>query len=55
MMGRLDWDHNGYYHRLLLRQLPRGCDQVLEVGCGAGAFAVKLAGPGRSTRSTGRR
>ncbi|HEX4064248.1 MAG TPA: class I SAM-dependent methyltransferase [Streptosporangiaceae bacterium] len=42
-MGRLDWDHNGYYHRLLLRQLPRGCDQVLEVGCGAGAFAVKLA------------
>ena len=42
-MNALDWDHNAYYHRLLLRHLPRPCERVLEVGCGAGAFAVELA------------
>jgi SAM-dependent methyltransferase len=39
----LDWDHNAYYHRLLLRQLPQGCQRALDVGCGAGAFAAQLA------------
>lgn len=39
----LDWDHNAYYHRLLLRQLPRPCRRVLDVGAGAGAFATVLA------------
>jgi SAM-dependent methyltransferase len=39
----LDWDHNAYYHRLLLRQLPQRCRLVLDVGCGAGAFAARLA------------
>jgi SAM-dependent methyltransferase len=42
-MGLLDWDHNGFYHRLLLRHLPPGCERVLDVGCGAGVFAAKLA------------
>ncbi|MBF6330020.1 class I SAM-dependent methyltransferase [Nocardia transvalensis] len=42
-MSALDWDHNAYYHRLLLRQLPPAPRRVLDVGCGAGAFAVKLA------------
>ena len=36
--------HNGFYHRLLLRQLPPRCTQALDVGCGAGSFATKLAG-----------
>jgi 2-polyprenyl-3-methyl-5-hydroxy-6-metoxy-1,4-benzoquinol methylase len=39
----LDWDHNAYYHRLLLRQMPLRCRRVLDVGCGAGAFAARLA------------
>ena len=43
-MNALDWDHNAYYHRLVLRHLPRPCNRVLDVGCGAGAFAVELAG-----------
>jgi len=38
-----DWDHNAYYHRLLLGQLPQRCDRVLDVGCGAGSFATRLA------------
>lgn len=42
-MSVLDWDHNAYYHRLLLRHLPRSCQRVLDVGCGAGAFAAQLA------------
>jgi SAM-dependent methyltransferase len=39
----LDWDHNAYYHGLLLRQMPKPCRRVLDVGCGAGAFAARLA------------
>lgn len=39
----LDWDHNAYYHRLLLREMPQRCRRALDVGCGAGAFATRLA------------
>jgi Methylase involved in ubiquinone/menaquinone biosynthesis len=38
-----DWDHNGWYHRLLLAQVPRDATRVLDVGCGAGALARRLA------------
>jgi SAM-dependent methyltransferase len=39
----LAWDHNTYYHRLLLSQLPPRPARVLDVGCGSGAFAGKVA------------
>jgi SAM-dependent methyltransferase len=39
----LDWDHNAYYQRVVLRQLPHRCERVLDVGCGAGSFAALLA------------
>jgi SAM-dependent methyltransferase len=42
-MNDMAWSHNAYYHRLLLRQLPRPCHRVLDVGCGAGTFAAELA------------
>ncbi|WP_433202187.1 class I SAM-dependent methyltransferase [Nocardia sp. CA-107356] len=42
-MSRYNWSHNAYYHRLLMRQLPEPCTRVLDVGCGAGAFAAELA------------
>ena len=40
----LDWNHNAYYHRLLLGQLAQRCHRVLDVSCGAGSFAARLAG-----------
>lgn len=39
----LPWDHNAYYQRLVLRAVPAGADQVLDVGCGAGQLASALA------------
>jgi ubiquinone/menaquinone biosynthesis C-methylase UbiE len=40
----LDWNHNAYNHRLLLGQLPQRRHRVLDVVCGAGSFAARLAG-----------
>lgn len=42
-MNGFAWDHNAYYHRRLLRQLPTPCHHALDVGAGAGTFAAKLA------------
>ena len=36
-------DHNVHYHEVLLAALPARCGDVLEVGCGSGAFTRKLA------------
>ncbi len=36
-------DHNRLYHPYLLRRLPRRFGRALDVGCGAGAFALLLA------------
>jgi SAM-dependent methyltransferase len=35
--------HNDHYHNFLLRHLPANCDEVLEIGCGQGAFTRRLA------------
>ena len=37
------WNHNNHFHNYLLRQLPRKVNRVLDVGCGLGFFAQKLA------------
>jgi SAM-dependent methyltransferase len=39
----VDWNHNRLYHAALLREIPPGCGRALDVGCGDGAFARKLA------------
>ena len=47
-MRSADWDHNGWYHRLLLAQVPPDAARVLDVGCGAGTLARRLASRTRS-------
>ncbi|MBT2543333.1 class I SAM-dependent methyltransferase [Streptomyces sp. ISL-44] len=39
----MPFNHNDHYHDLLLRELPESCRRALEVGCGTGRFAQKLA------------
>lgn len=39
----MDWNHNSHYHAALLREVPPGCGRALDVGCGDGLFARKLA------------
>lgn len=44
------WDHNRHYHGVLLRHTPRGGGDALEIGLGAGDFALELARRCRSVR-----
>lgn len=37
------WNHNIHYHDLVLRAIPAGCGRALDVGCGTGLLARKLA------------
>ncbi|MFJ9546938.1 class I SAM-dependent methyltransferase [Streptomyces erythrochromogenes] len=39
----MPFDHNDHYHDLLLRELPRAGRRALDIGCGNGKFAQKLA------------
>ena len=44
-MARADyWNHNVHYQPVILRAVPPGCGAALEVGCGDGLLASKLAG-----------
>jgi ubiquinone/menaquinone biosynthesis C-methylase UbiE len=36
------WTHNVHYHRVILRAVPPGCQQALDVGCGQGALTRTL-------------
>jgi SAM-dependent methyltransferase len=35
--------HNDHYHNFLLRHIPSNCHNVLDIGCGTGGFARRLA------------
>lgn len=37
------WDHNSHYHGYLLKQLPKVCQNVFEIGCGTGSFSRLLS------------
>jgi SAM-dependent methyltransferase len=37
------FDHNAYYHDVLLRALPERIGRALDLGCGTGAFSRQLA------------
>src|SRR5579875_2592513 len=37
------WNHNVYYQPLLLGAVPPGCGSALDVGCGDGLLACRLA------------
>jgi ubiquinone/menaquinone biosynthesis C-methylase UbiE len=43
-MSQLDyWNHNVHYQPLILRAVPSGCGRALDVGCGDGLLACRLA------------
>src|SRR5262245_43854045 len=43
------WYRNGFYHRFLLRRVPASAVRALDVGCGGGEFAARLAACGPET------
>ncbi|MBN6037413.1 bifunctional 2-polyprenyl-6-hydroxyphenol methylase/3-demethylubiquinol 3-O-methyltransferase UbiG [Amycolatopsis sp. 195334CR] len=42
----MPFNHNDHYHPYLLRQVPPGARRALDVGCGTGRFARRLAARG---------
>jgi SAM-dependent methyltransferase len=42
-MRFMEWGHTEYYHPFLLRNVPEGARRALDVGCGTGLFARRLA------------
>ncbi|MGW0421693.1 class I SAM-dependent methyltransferase [Streptomyces sp. NPDC003015] len=48
------WNHNVHYHPLVLDAVPDGCREALDVGCGDGVLARKLAGRAASVTGVDR-
>jgi SAM-dependent methyltransferase len=48
LYGLMPFNHNDFYHPLLLRQVPSGARTALDVGCGTGKLARRLAAQGLS-------
>jgi 2-polyprenyl-3-methyl-5-hydroxy-6-metoxy-1,4-benzoquinol methylase len=36
------WDHNQQYQKYLLKNIPKNCNRILDVGCGTGELTKKL-------------
>lgn len=43
LLDEQGWTTNNHYYRSLLKHVPQGCENALEIGCGTGAFARELA------------
>jgi ubiquinone/menaquinone biosynthesis C-methylase UbiE len=43
MRSREQWNHNSHYHDWLMGQFPDRFERALDVGCGHGFFACRLA------------
>ncbi len=37
------WDHNRFYSKLVLKEIGRDNDSILDIGCGTGEFTQKVA------------
>jgi len=48
------WNHNVHYHPAVLDAVPPGCGEALDVGCGDGLLARKLAGRAASVTGVDR-
>ncbi|OIJ89340.1 SAM-dependent methyltransferase [Streptomyces sp. MUSC 14] len=54
MAGDPYWNHNVHYHRAVLATVPDGCRTALDVGCGDGLLARKLAARARTVTGVDR-
>ncbi|WP_217553800.1 bifunctional 2-polyprenyl-6-hydroxyphenol methylase/3-demethylubiquinol 3-O-methyltransferase UbiG [Streptomyces sp. GbtcB6] len=48
------WNHNVHYHSVVLDAVPEGCRTALDVGCGDGLLAAKLAARAESVTGVDR-
>ncbi|MEU9447880.1 methyltransferase domain-containing protein [Streptomyces sp. NPDC048277] len=54
MTAETYWNHNVHYHPLVLDAVPDGCRAALDVGCGDGLLATRLAARAESVTGVDR-